>query len=79
MELRGRVGTERRVVVLGAVERPAVATGAVAASTTLHVLATDPPPGAYGLGGLPDPLPLLCDVAGRGVHGMRFEGVTTFV
>ena len=79
VELRGRVGIERRVVVLGSVERPAVAAGAVAASATLHVVGGGTPPGAYGLAGLPDPLPLLADIAGRGVHGMRFEGVTTFV
>ncbi|MEZ5168088.1 MAG: hypothetical protein R2695_16975 [Acidimicrobiales bacterium] len=39
VELRGRVGVERRVVVLGAVERPAVAAAAVAASAALHLLA----------------------------------------
>ena len=78
VELRGQVGVERRVIVLGAVERPAVAAGAVAASTTLHVLMGGLPHGAYGLAGLPDPLPLLVDIASRGIRGMRFEGVNTF-
>lgn len=79
VELRGRVGIERRVVVLGAVERPAVAAGAVAASTTLFVLHGRSPAGAYGLAGVPEPLGLLADIASRGVRGMRFEGVNTFV
>lgn len=79
VELRGRVGIERRVLVLGGVERPAVAAGAVAASVTLFVLAGGTPPGAYGLAGIADPLPLLGDIATRGVRALRFEGVTTFV
>jgi Oxidoreductase family, NAD-binding Rossmann fold len=79
VELRGRVGIERRVSVFGAIERPAVAAGAIAASTTLFVLRGAAPPGAYGLAGLPDPLRLMADIASRGVRPMRFEGVSTFV
>ncbi len=78
VELRGRVGIERRVIVMGAVERPAVAAAAVAASATLHVLGDGVRPGAYGLAGIADPLPLLTDIATRGLHGMRFAGVATF-
>lgn len=79
VELRGRVGVEGRVVVLGAVERPAVAAAAVAASTTLHVLAHDVAPGAYGLAGIASPLSLLRAISDRGVRAMRFEGDTTFL
>ncbi len=78
VELRGRVGIERRVIVVGSVERPAVAAGAVAACTMLHVLAGHAPAGAYGLAGIGEPLRLLKAVGDRGVRGMRFEGDTTF-
>ena len=39
VELRGRVGVERRVAVYGAIERPAVAAGAVAAAATMDAAA----------------------------------------
>lgn len=79
VELRGRVGIERRVVVMGAIERPAVAAGAVAASTALHVLDGHAEPGAYGLAGMAEYLMLLRAVGDCGVRPMRFEGVTTFL
>jgi hypothetical protein len=79
VEVRGRVGVERRVVVLGAIERPAVAAGAVAACVTLHVLAGHAVSGAYGLAGMNEPLQLLHSIGDCGVRGMRFEGVTTFL
>ena len=79
VELRGRVGIERRVLVMGAIERPAVAAGAVAACTTLHVLGGAAAPGAYGLAGMADYLTLLRAVANCGVRPMCFEGVTTFM
>ena len=78
VEVRGRVGIECRVIVMGAVERPAVATGAVAACTTLQLLADEAEPGAYGLAGIPDHLALLHSIGDCGVRGMRFEGMTTF-
>jgi hypothetical protein len=78
VEVRGRVGIERRVVVLGASERPAVAAGAMAATAALHALRGDLPPGAYGMASAPDHLSLLRDVASRGVRLSRFEGVSTF-
>lgn len=79
VELRGRVGIERRVIVMGAVERPAVAAGAVAACSALHVLAGHAAGGAYGLAGVGAPLRLLRAIGDCGVRGMRFEGVTTFL
>ena len=78
VELRGRVGIERRVSVFGAVERPAVAAAAVAVSTSLSVLKGEFPAGACGLAGLADPLPLLTDIADRGVRPLRFEGVSMY-
>lgn len=79
VELRGRVGLERRVIVMGAIERPAVAAAAVAACTTLHVVGDRSPAGAYGLAGVAEPLPLLRSVGDCGVRPMRFEGVSTFL
>jgi hypothetical protein len=79
VELRGRLGIERRVLVLGAIERPAVAAGAVAACATLQVLAGQAAPGAYGLAGVAEPLALLRAVGDCGVRPMRFEGVSTFL
>ena len=79
VELRGRVGVERRVTVYGAIERPAVAAGAVAAAATMHVLADDLVTGARGLAGHADTVGLLTTLADRGVKPVRFEGISTFV
>lgn len=79
VELRGRVGVERRVAVFGAIERPAVATGAMAATVTLHVLAGDLAPGSNGLASVSDSVAMLNTLAQRGVKPVRFEGVSTFV
>jgi len=78
VEARGRVGKERRVVVFGAVDRPAVAAGAVAAATAIHVATRDVEPGSVGLASLADGRELLRDLAGRGVKAARFEGTATF-
>ena len=78
VEVRGRVGLERRVVVLGASERPAVAAGAMAATAALRALHGELPSGSRGLASAPDPLGLLREVASRGVRLSRFEGVSTF-
>lgn len=78
VELRGKVGIERRVIVFGAVERPASAAAVVAVSTSLAVLRGDCPAGAYGLAGVADPLPLLNDIADRGLRPLRFEGVSMY-
>ena len=78
VEVRGRVGLERRVVVLGASERPAVAAGAMAATAALRALRGELPAGSCGLASAPDPLGLLREVASRGVRLSRFEGVSTF-
>ena len=79
VELRGRVGIERRVSVYGAIERPAVAAGAMAATATLHALAGDLGPGADGLAAVSDTVGVLRTLASRGVKPVRFEGVSTFV
>jgi hypothetical protein len=78
VEVRGRVGIERRVVVMGAIERPAVAAGAVAATVALHAVTSDPEPGARGLASLEGAGEVLRELARRGVKSFRFEGIATF-
>ena len=65
--------------VYGAIERPAVAAGAVAAAATMHVLADDLVTGARGLAGHADTVGLFTTLADRGVKPVRFEGISTFV
>lgn len=78
VEIRGLIGNERRVSVTGAVDRPAVATGAVAATAAVHVLAGRCGPGAYGLAEVDQPLLMLRDLRARGLHAMKFEGLSIF-
>ena len=75
VEVRGRRGLARDTVVLGAVDRPAVAAGTVAAVTSRWVasgraLAT----GAAGLASLVEPLPFMQELARAGVRAAVFEG-----
>lgn len=79
VELRGRIGRERRVVAFGAVERPAIAAGAMASAVALRVLDGSFAPGAAGLAAVNDTVALLRILAERGVKPVRFEGVSTFV
>ena len=74
-ELRGRRGNARDVVVFGAMDRPAVAAGAVAAVAALwaaegRLRRT----GAGGLAELVEPVPFLAELARRGVRAAIFEG-----
>lgn len=75
VEVRGRQGQARHDRVLGAVDRPAVAAGAVAAvaarwSVDGRLLRT----GAAGLAALAEPGPFLAALADRGVKAAIFEG-----
>lgn len=75
VEIRGRRGQARDVVVLGAMDRPAVAAGAVAAVAA--VWAADgrlARPGAAGLAELVEPIPFLTELGRRGVRAAIFEG-----
>lgn len=78
VEVRGRVGVERRVVVLGASEPPAVAAGTMAATAALHSIAAGLPVGAAGLASCPDHAELLRMLVARGVRIFRFMGFSTF-
>jgi saccharopine dehydrogenase-like NADP-dependent oxidoreductase len=78
VEVRGRRGTGRDTVVLGALDRPAVAAGAVAALAAVwqaegRILRH----GAGGLAELVEPLPFLVELARRGVRAAVFEGAAS--
>jgi len=75
VEVRGARAGGRDVVVYGAMDRPAVAAGAVAAVAAVAVgEGTIDRRGAFGLAALEDPLPLLSDLADRGIRAAAFEG-----
>lgn len=76
VEVRGRRGRVPDVVVLGALDRPALAAGAVAAVAAEW--AADGRLARTGAGGLaalvPEPLAFLQELAGRGVRAAAFDG-----
>ncbi|MCC5951504.1 MAG: Gfo/Idh/MocA family oxidoreductase [Acidimicrobiia bacterium] len=75
VELRGTVGEGRAVVVFGAMDRPSVAAGAVAAQAVEWLLAGRMNrSGVAGLGELVAPGPFLAELAARGVRCAIFEG-----
>ena len=75
VEVRGRQGQVRGDRVLGAIDRPAVAAGAVAAlAARWAVDGRLARTGAGGLASLADPGPFLAALADRGVKAAIFEG-----
>ena len=75
VEVRGTRDGAREVEVLGAIDRPAVAAGAVAAVAVTHVLARGAPTGALGMAdGRLDTAGLLAELAFRGVKAARYTG-----
>jgi hypothetical protein len=78
VEVRGRQGSGRRVEVYGSIDRPTVAAGAVAALACRRVVDGEVTRrGAGGLAELVDPLPMLTELADRGVKAAVFEGAPT--
>lgn len=76
VEVRGRRGSSRDVRVLGALDRPGVAAGAVAALAAQWAVDGDlARAGAAGLAELVgEPVPFLAELARRGVRAAAFEG-----
>lgn len=75
VEVRGRRDGSTDTTVLGAMDRPAVAAGAVAAVAATWVHAGRVArPGASGLAGLVEPVPLLHELHRRGVRAAAFDG-----
>lgn len=80
VEVRGRRGASHDERVLGAVDRPAVAAGAVMAlAARWAVDGRLTGPGAAGLARLVDPIPFLAALAERGVRAATFEGAAAGV
>jgi saccharopine dehydrogenase-like NADP-dependent oxidoreductase len=76
IELRGRRGTARDIAVLGAMDRPGVAAGCVAAVAAAFVTSGSAlRPGAGGLAELVAPVPFLAELARRGVRAAVFDGI----
>ena len=74
VEVRGRRGSGRDVVVYGAMDRPAVAAGAVAAVAALQVAEGGAAAGAAGLASRVAPVPFLTELRRRGVRAAVFAG-----
>jgi saccharopine dehydrogenase-like NADP-dependent oxidoreductase len=75
VEVRGRRGTRRETRILGAMDRPAVAAGAVAAIAAVQAARGElQAVGAAGLAELVDPVAFLGELARRGVKAAVFEG-----
>jgi saccharopine dehydrogenase-like NADP-dependent oxidoreductase len=75
VEVRGRRAGVQDVVVLGALDRPAVAAGAVAALAAQWAAGGRLQAGAAGLAELADPLPFLAGLADLGIKAATFDGV----
>jgi saccharopine dehydrogenase-like NADP-dependent oxidoreductase len=74
VEVRGVRDGVTDALVLGALDRPAVATGATAALALRWALAGRLPLGAGGLGRIDDPVAFLSELAVVGVKAAVFEG-----
>jgi saccharopine dehydrogenase-like NADP-dependent oxidoreductase len=75
VEVRGRRGTRRETRILGAMDRPAVAAGAVAALAAVQAARGELRiTGAAGLAEMVDPVAFLGELARRGVKAAVFEG-----
>jgi hypothetical protein len=76
VEVRGRVDGRYDTHVLGVLDRPAVAAGAVAAVAALRLGQGDLGlgPGSHGLGAIGDPAGFLHQLAARGVRAAAFGG-----
>lgn len=78
VEVRGIVGGAHEVVVYGAMDRPAVAGGAVAALAALALGSGEARrTGAAGIAGLVDPVAMLAGLAERGVRCAVFDPAAT--
>lgn len=75
VELRGTRDGRREVVLYGVFDRPAVAAAATAAVLALAVASGATAPGSHGAAGSLDPVPVLRELARRGVRSAAFVGV----
>ncbi|MPY93000.1 MAG: hypothetical protein GEV08_08015 [Acidimicrobiia bacterium] len=75
VEVWGRRGGQREVVVYGAVGPPGLVAGTVASMAAGLVARQQVPVGTSGLAEMADPLPWLAELDARGVRVASFEGV----
>ena len=74
VEVRGQRDGVADALVLGALDRPAVAAGATAALALRWAVDGRLPPGAGGLGRVDDPVAFLADLVTVGIKAAVFEG-----
>jgi saccharopine dehydrogenase-like NADP-dependent oxidoreductase len=74
VEVRGTRGGGSDVLVLGALDRPAVAAGATAALALRWAATGRLAPGAAGLGVMADPVPFLSELIDVGIKAAAFDG-----
>jgi len=74
VEVRGRRDGQSDSLVLGALDKPAVATGAIAALALRCAVTGRIPAGAAGLAAVPDTTAFLSDLVHVGIKGALFEG-----
>lgn len=74
VEVRGLRAGVADALVLGVLDRPAVASGAVAALALRWALQGRLPSGTVGLGAVTEPVPLLQELAGVGIKAAAFDG-----
>ncbi len=74
VEVRGRRNGMSDVLVLGALDRPAVAAGVTAALALRWAVVGRLPAGAGGLGAIAEPVPFLAELAQVGIKAAVFEG-----
>jgi saccharopine dehydrogenase-like NADP-dependent oxidoreductase len=74
VEVRGRRDGAQDVAVLGVLDRPAVASAAVAALALRWALSGRLPRGACGLAAITDPVPFLVALAEVGIKAAAFDG-----
>ena len=74
VEVRGQRGSLHDTIVLGAIDRPAVAAGTVAGVTARWAGRGVLAPGAYGLASAVDALGFLHELSDAGVRAAVFEG-----
>jgi saccharopine dehydrogenase-like NADP-dependent oxidoreductase len=72
VEVRGQGPDGIAVAITGAMDRPAIAGGAVAALTAVEIAEGRARPGAFGLASLVEPKPFLRELARRGVKVATF-------
>lgn len=80
VEVWGKRGIARELIVYGVIERTAIAAGTVLGVTTAALAGAlpgmlRPQPGVHGLATLAEPRAFLAELAGRGVKAAVFEGV----